>query len=259
MHNESILPVRIDLSVPRGWHELDDRQLRYLYHLMAGNFGSDEIHTLCLLRWSGVKVIGCQPSGAYLLWQGKTLFEVSPLQLAELLSQLDWLTQVPSVPVRPSRLHRPLGRSRYALPADFSGVPFETFIVADNLYQGYLTTQDDALLDQLAAVLYGHSLRLRPWERVAVFFWLASLKEFFARRYPNFFQASDAEDGTDLLGTRQPSVEEAMNAQIRALTKGDVTKERDILALDTWRALTELDAQAREYQELNSQMKSHGK
>ena len=39
---------------------------------------------------------------------------------------------------------------------------------------------------------------------------------------------------------------------IRALTKGDITKEREILALDTRRALTELDAQAREYQEFNS-------
>ena len=42
-----------------------------------------------------------------------------------------------------------------------------------------------------------------------------------------------------------------MNAQIRALTKGDITKERDILNMDTWRALTELDALAREYEEIN--------
>ena len=45
-----------------------------------------------------------------------------------------------------------------------------------------------------------------------------------------------------------------MNAQIRALTKGDVTKEAEILALDTWRALTELNAQAKEYKQLNSQL-----
>lgn len=29
-----------------------------------------------------------------------------------------------------------------------------------------------------------------------------------------------------------------MNAQIRALTKGDITKEKEFLALDTHRALT---------------------
>lgn len=46
-------------------------------------------------------------------------------------------------------------------------------------------------------------------------------------------------------------VTEAMNAQIRALTKGDITKEKEVLAMDCWRALTELNAQAKEYEELN--------
>ena len=35
----------------------------------------------------------------------------------------------------------------------------------------------------------------------------------------------------NLLGSAAPSVEDAMNAQIRALTKGDVTKEKEVLAL----------------------------
>ena len=38
----------------------------------------------------------------------------------------------------------------------------------------------------------------------------------------------------------------AMNAQIRALTGGDITKEEAVLSMDTWRALTELDAKAKE-------------
>ena len=41
-----------------------------------------------------------------------------------------------------------------------------------------------------------------------------------------------------------------IDTQIRALTKGDITKESEILALNALRALTELDAQAREYDEL---------
>ena len=45
-----------------------------------------------------------------------------------------------------------------------------------------------------------------------------------------------------------------MDAQIRALTKGDITKEKEILSLDTWRALTELNAQAKEYKQLNTQI-----
>ena len=46
-------------------------------------------------------------------------------------------------------------------------------------------------------------------------------------------------------------LKDAVNAQIRALTKGDVTKEKEVLAIDTWRALTELDALAKEYDDFN--------
>lgn len=42
----------INLTVPRGWHELDDKQLRYLFDLLADVYSSAEIHTLCLFRWT---------------------------------------------------------------------------------------------------------------------------------------------------------------------------------------------------------------
>ncbi len=241
----------IDFSIPRSWLELSDKQLRYVFFLIAEGYDSDVIKTFCLLRWSKAKVIGRQPDGSYFLRKDKTIFEVTPLMLAELLPHLDWLAKLPTYPVRLSKIVR-----RNAIEADFSEVPFETYIVVDNLYQGYLATQSEDLLDELAAVLYGKRLKLKPYERVSIFYWIASLKDFFARRYPDFLQPVATHDNDNLLGNSQPSLEEAMNAQIRALTKGDVTKERKILALDTWRALTELNAQAREYRELNQKIKS---
>lgn len=242
--------ISIDFIVPQGWHELSDKQLRYVYDLLAKEYASDEIKTLCLLRWSATKVIGRQESGAYLLKKGKFLFEVTPLTLAELLPALDWLGSLPTSPVRLSKINR-----QHALPADFSEVPFETFIICDNLYQGYLQTQDDALLDELGATLYGKSIDFKPYERISIFYWFASLKDSLSRKYSDFFQPiADAATGGNLLGSASPSVEDAMNAQIRALTKGDVTKEAEVLALDTHRALTELNAQAREYKELNAKM-----
>ncbi len=39
------------------------------------------------------------------------------------------------------------------------------------------------------------------------------------------------------------------------MTGGDVTKEEEILHIDTWRALTELDAKAKEADEFNQKMK----
>ena len=244
--------ITIDFHVPQGWHELGDKQLRYVFELLSAEYSTDEIKTLCLLRWSNTKVIGRQDSGAYLLKKGKLLFEVTPLTLAELLPALDWLANLPTVPVRLSKINR-----QAALPADFSEVPFETFIICDNLYQGYLSTQNDELLDQLGATLYGKEITFKPCERINIFYWFASLKESMAQKYSDFFQPV-AETATvgNLLGSTAPSVEDAMNAQIRALTKGDVTKEAEVLALDTHRALTELNAQAREYKELNAKLKS---
>ena len=167
------------------------------------------------------------------------------------------------MPVRISKINR-----QHALPADFSEVPFETFIICDNLYQGYLQTQNDELLDQLGATLYGKSMTFKPYERINIFYWFAALKDTFSRKFPEFFvrvateaqgddfQPIDAATGGNLLGSSASSVEDAMNAQIRALTKGDVTKEAEVLALDTHRALTELNAQAREYKELNAKTAS---
>lgn len=243
--------ISINFIVPQGWHELSDKQLRYVYQLLANEFATDEVKTLCLLQWSGTKVIGRQDSGAYLLKKGKILFEVTPLTLAELLPHLEWLGSLPTVPVRISKINR-----QHALPADFSEVPFETFIICDNLYQGYLQTQNDELLDQLGATLYGKSMTFKPYERINIFYWFAALKDTFSRKYPDFFQPIDAATGGNLLGSSASSVEDAMNAQIRALTKGDVTKEAEVLALDTHRALTELNAQAREYKELNAKTAS---
>ncbi len=240
--------ISINFIVPGGWHELSDKQLRYVYQLIASEHTADEIKTLFLLKWSGTKVVGKQDNGSYLLQKGKILFEVTPRSLAELLPNLDWLGGMPTTPVRLSKINR-----KSACEADFSGISFEKFIICDNLYQGYLSTQNDELLDQLGSTLYNADIKFKPYERISIFYWFAALKSMLSAKYSDFFQPI-ADDNR--LGTSATSVEDAMNAQIRALTKGDVTKESEVLALDTHRALTELNAQAREYKELNAKMQT---
>jgi len=245
--------LHIDLAVPQGWHELSDKQLRYAFELIAKGFTSDEIKTLCLFRWSGLSVRH-HHNAEFICRLGKRTFRLTALQIAECLPALDWLDTIPPQPVCISRI----GRYR-PFAADFSEVAFEKFIICDNLYQGYLATQCDDLLDQLASSLYNHNLsphNLSPAHRVSVFYWFASVKDLFARQFPNFFQTASQPENL-LGGNRLPygaQIQQAVNTMIRALTKGDITKEREILSLDTHRALTELDAQAREYKELNEKL-----
>ena len=245
--------ISIDLSLPCGWHELNDKQFRYAFGLIAKGFSFDEIKTLCLLRWSGLTVRH-RHNADFVCRLRRQDFIVSADQIAEMLPALDWLDNIPPQPVCISRI----GRHRSFSP-DFSEVPFEKFIICDNLYQGYLATQSGDLLDQLANILYQSpiSISLSPAERISAFYWFASVKGYFARRFNHFFQPSAQTD--NLLGsTAQPTgtqIQQSVDAMIRALTKGDITKERMILALDTHRALTELDAQAREFFELRSKIR----
>ena len=238
----------INLIVPRGWHELDDKQLRYLFGLLADDYSSAEIRTLCLLRWSGLQVL-YRHNSDFVFRLGKDDFKLSATVVADTIEALNWLDEIPPFPVRLSHI----GKCT-ALPSDLQSVPFEKFIYCDNLYQGYLHTKNDSLIDEMMKVLYdGLNSKILPLERISTFYWFASLKQYFAKTFHHFFQQTDSTDG-NLLGSAKcigEQVTEAMNAQIRALTKGDITKEKEVLAMDCWRALTELNAQAKEFEELN--------
>lgn len=242
--------ITVDLKLPTGWEDLTDKQLRSVYGMIAYGMSSAKLKAYCLFNWSNLKILH-KYGNDWFSKHGKQKFILTAEQVEQATHALDWLENVPSMPVRISRI----GKHR-AVKADFEGVPFETFIVCDNLYQGYLATKQDNLLDEMAAHLYeSDDIKLCDKERVSVFYWFASLKGLFAKVFKHFFQPIDTASGADgnmieHSGSQYELLQNAVNAQIRALTKGDVTKEQQVLSLDTWRALTELDCQAREYEEL---------
>ena len=239
---------KLDLYFPESWTDLSDYQLYQIFNLFAKNYPLEKVKIFALFKWNNMKVLAKNGNGSYLITAGSAikspLYEISPIQIAEIFPLLSWIDTPSDYPVRLERIH-----FHKALPADFQGVPFEKFLIADNLFQGYLATQDDSLLDQLLYVLYGISRFIKPYMRVNAFYWMTALKSFFSAKFNEFFQPANSNDSS--INTPN-SVEESMNAQIRALTKGDITKEKEILQLDTWRALEELNAQAREYREFNS-------
>lgn len=247
--------IKINLTFPESWSDLSDKQLLFLYKLLAQERSPVEIKTRCLLRWNSVSVIGRKPDGKYIMKRGKLLFDISALEMAGAVSSLGLIDEtIPSVPVRPSRL---CGRT--PLPADFQEVPLKTFIMIDNLYQGWLISHSPDLMYMMFQLLYPKRGLRSPFYRfkpavveTAVFYWFASVKAYFSRRWPEFFKPASPQAGANMLGNSGTNLETNMNAMIRALTKGDITKEHEVLKMDSWRALEELNAQAREYNEFNS-------
>ena len=234
--------MNIDISIPRCWSELNQSQLRYLYNLLALGFSGDEIKTYCFFRWSGLEMVA-KYGKDYLLKYDKKEFLASPLLIQSAVEVLCYVEGIPEAPVRLDRIAKCKG-----CDPRFHEVPFKRFIVCDNLYQGYLITKREDLLDQMAENLYSRpGIVTSKGERLSVFYWWASLKQYLASEFSDFFASAPSSATTSNAGK---AVKRAMNAQIRALTKGDITKEREVLEMDTWRALTELDALAREYSEL---------
>ena len=232
--------MTININVPVSWAELNPKQFLYACFLLSsGHYEPDQIKSLCLIRWGKLTE--------------KQMEMLRPEQVAAFLPVMDWLLEIPQVPVC-----LPVLQKHEALyDAKVHGLPFEQWLNIENQYQGYLHRKDIAFLNTIAGVLYGADLHLSAAEAYSVFLWVASVKQYFAGRFTHFFVPLpvDASQQQDIHG----QLVRSMNTQIRALTKGDITKEKEILAMDVYRALTELDAQAEEYNELKRMQEKHGK
>ena len=237
-----------NISLPTSWAELTDKQLLLVYDLFARDLSAAEVKTLCLVKWNGLKVLASLPDNRFIVKKkGEPEVALTSRQIQQATSVLDFLDSFAAMPVRISHI----GKHK-AIAADFEKVPFEQYLYVDNLFQGYLNTQQDELLVQMAQVLYG-SDHVKPTKAhlVGIFYWMASLKQYFAGLFHNFYVSAQTGAADNAFGQANlfQQLNENTNAQIRALTGGDITKEAAILKMDTWRALTELDAKAKEAKE----------
>ena len=228
----------VDITIPKSWSELTQEQLRYAYFLLSSkNYEPDQIKALCIIRWGKLE---------------NMLENIKAEQLAAFLPVMNWILTIPDKPVYLDMIqgHEALYR------ADLQGLPFEQYLVLENFYQGFMHTKNEERLSDMAKVLYVEQLKLAPLEAYSIFMWFAAVKRLFASRFTHFFQPAliDNQQSEQDIFT---ALRKSMNTQIRALTKGDVTKEKEIFAMDVWRALTELDAQAEDYEELKKM--NHGK
>ena len=234
----------LDVTLPTSWGELSDEQLRIVYDMLSVETSAAGIAGILFFALSGLSLKGSD-NGHYIISDGERLMRIDVDDLGTLTRTLDWVNSLPERPVRLASI----GESQ-AVNADLSGVPFDVYLYCENLYQGYLMTKNADLLTQMLSKLYKPSpTSVGESEQTMMFYWWASLKEHLSKMFPNFFGGSG--DGNLLGNVATPAtVRASMNNQIRALTKGDITKEAQVLDMDVWRALTELDAQAKEYDEL---------
>lgn len=254
--------MTLNLQSPTSWSELTQDQLTYLLKAIAvvnrdtigHSFRSKEDYSAqvaaqvairCLFHWNNVRVV-TPYADAWLLDHDGIEYLVSPGDLAAATSMVSWISRLPEDPVRLDSID-----GAVAVSADIEeDLSFDDYLACEALWQVWQTSQTDALLRDMAAILYRkENIVLKDFEYLSIFYWWAGLKNMLSGRYPNFFQVSPVESAIPHVD--ELTLRRSMDSQIRALTKGDITKEATILSLPAIRALTELDALAREYEELN--------
>lgn len=177
-----------NLSFPKDWQSLSDSQLQYCFTQLSDDLPMEEILTLCLFKWADLRVLCKTHDGSYLVKRRHKQKQEATLTIRQVqvaTASLDFLRQFAPLPVRISKIRRAT-----AIEADFQRVPFSTFISADNYYQGFLHTKDEALLNHLATLLYPmvKSRHLTTPLLLNTFYWFSSLKQYFSRLFPHFLQ-----------------------------------------------------------------------
>lgn len=244
----------VDVKLPTSWAELTDEELRFYFKCQFAVGGDSARFALfrhmahcrvCTITAKDVKLAFNCPDGGHYIW-------TTPERLAEQLEVLDFLMDLPKVPVRCATCGP---KKVKAVDAELHGVSFGDYIQIDNAFQGYIASQDPLAVLEMAVLLYpGYDRNdgINEVDLLNILNWFTSVKLHFARMFPNFFRpAAGVRDNADLM--------EQMNNQIRALTGGDITKEDVVFATDCWRALTELDAKAKEAEEFNRRTAKHRK
>lgn len=215
----------LDIGVPKNRGELTDGDMAYFAKCAAAGLPDDEVRAAYVIRKAGRKAGLC-----------------TPRHLAVAAALLGFLDEMPEGPFRPSAVN-----GHEALPPALDTVSFELLLTVENLYQACLGGQSREAGRKLAAALYPGlaAEEAEDWMVHVAVVWVAGLKALNARRYPRLYRPAAA-------ATADGGMLEITNAQIRALTGGDVTKENAVLQTPAWRALTELDAKAREAQLTNN-------
>lgn len=235
------------LQCATRWSELTQEELRYVLNLIGmGCFSSEEIRTMLLMKLCRVRVLKYNKDGwvcAFLVKtkDGKTKAHKGKIELWQVDSMIQQLEFVNSYEQFDVRLES-VGEFAAVDPM-LHRVRFGDYLNMEKYYQGYMKTTERKYVEGLCRLLYnGCTEKLGDAELACAAMWFSYVKLQFSKIFKNFFRAVPNGKPVDWL--------DAMNAQLRALTDGDVTKEQQVLDIDTWRALTELDAKAREAEEL---------
>ena len=253
----------INLTSPKGWHELTPEQLLlisglYLLQLPETDFLVNALIGLTELTPIQHKVFADDDKLMFAFkTPGEKPFFVESEKTHEMATRLKWLLDPPGLCTPPD-----LGKY---IPVNnrLFGVPLEQYLLADLHYIQFANTQDRLILDKFAAALYRsnedeqwndqawkkripHFSLMSLAELNTVFIWFTGVKAFIMAKYPYVFPASAS------TGSAAGAPDEQILQLLANLNGGDVTRNRLIMETHVHEVLFELNLKIENSQNNNS-------
>lgn len=249
----------VELTSPKNYGELSQKQLIYLTALMLSGQSEEQIRIKCFLKFSGIKIIA-KHRGLYSCKKnaGKELFTISAEQVMFFSKKFDWM-------FRDFKGIQPITKIGCYMACDkfFRNLKFEDYLMAENHYQAYIFTKDNKHLVNLMSVLYrkggsqnNHSsvryikFLSSPVQRQITLMWMVGVKEFLSEKFTYLFVRVNQEMDEN---PKAPDMFKIMTDQVRMLTNGDLTKNEQVLKSNTWDALNEMNEKCKEIEQLKKE------
>lgn len=241
----------IQLSIPKSYKELSEKQIRYIAELQVNGFDELKIWHYCFIKFSGIKPIS-ETEDSYVFKLKKKFFTLTVSEMNYFAKKLNWITKTYFGLV-------PFSFGKYK-PCDslLRDTNFIQYLDAENFYQQFIYTKNEQALFNLAATLYqpGAKYDNKKTEKIANYFkkklteaekiilimWMMGIKEFFMKKFKFLFVNNSSEEADESV----PDMFEIMKNQIRILTAGNIKDEPAILKSPTWSALYELNKKCEE-------------
>ena len=239
----------VDIYVPTSWAELTPAQYRAAVQLKC-TWPRDEARVYAFLAFAGIQLVSREQGTTALVRLHGKPYRVTLSSIMLGAREVGFIDTPPAFPIRYEEVE-----GHPAPDAELHGVPFGTYLQADAAFARFLLTRSDAHALQLIELLYGADVAESPRRAEYIYMatqWWTGLKTYLASLFRHIFRPAASKEGEEGQPA-QPDEEEIRDltlAQIRALTDGDVTKEEAVLNVDTWSALAELDAKARDAAEI---------
>ncbi|NQU54156.1 MAG: hypothetical protein HQ522_16635 [Bacteroidetes bacterium] len=232
--------MRINLKLPKGWHEVDGINLVKLAKLFLKYQEKPDFLTRCFFLFSGWKILKhreLQENGKRYYWfklhKGKPFF-VDVDVFHSLVKELEWILENIKLPAG-----NPSIKYYKACNYKLYNVTLEEFLEADNFYNAFVTTGEAKFLNQLFGVFYKKKVDIvlywvSKYEKYAVFLWFSGVKNSLVNKYPYLFSGSSG-------STTTSSPEESILNLLSSLNNGDVTNNEKLFKTHVHECFHELN------------------